>query len=246
MDTGLKGKTVLITGASRNMGRLAALAFAREGANLAICTSVKMDELRQVADEARALGVKVVAERCDVADDAAVANFITKTRDELGSVHVALNNAVYRGAEGAFLEESDEAWLRNLEVNLTGPRNICRSVLPLMIEQRWGRIINFSGIAPFLGASVSKGMAKLGIIGFTRGVAREFAQHEITANCIGPGTIDLERDAFQKEKPLRPTQPIRRLGKPQEVVSLMVYLASEDAGFITGQCYLVNGGMYFH
>ena len=246
METGLKGKTVLITGASRNMGRLAALAFAREGANLAICTSAKTKELQQVAAEGRALGAKVVAERCDVADDAAVANFIAKTRDELGSVHVALNNAVYRGAEGAFLEESDEAWLRNLEVNLTGPRNICRSVLPLMVKQRWGRIINFSGIAPFLGMSVSKGMAKLGIIGFTRGIAREFAAHDITANCIGPGTIDVERDAFQKEKPLRPTQPIRRLGKPQEVVSLMVYLASEDAGFITGQCYLVNGGMYFH
>ena len=246
MDTGLKGKTVLITGASRNMGRLAALAFAREGANLAICTSAKMKELQEVAEEARALGAKVVAERCDVADDAAVANFITKTRGELGSVHVALNNAVYRGAEGAFLEESDEAWLRNLEVNLTGPRNICRAVLPLMVKQRWGRIINFSGIAPFLGGSVSKGMAKLGIIGFTRGVAREFAEHEITANCIGPGTIDVERDDFQKPKGLKASQPIRRLGKPEEIVSMMVYLSSENAGFITGQCYLVNGGMYFH
>jgi 3-oxoacyl-[acyl-carrier protein] reductase len=246
MNTGLKGKTVLITGASRNMGRLAALAFAREGANLAICTSAKMTELGQVADEARALGAKVVAERCDVADAAAVANFITKTRGELGSVHVALNNAVYRGAARAFLEESDEAWLRNLEVNLTGPRNICRAVLPLMVKQRWGRIINFSGIAPFLGAGASKAMAKLGIVGFTRGVAREFAEHEITANCIGPGTIDVERDAFQESRPLRSAQPIRRLGKSEEVVSLMVYLASEDAGFITGQCYLVNGGMYFH
>jgi NAD(P)-dependent dehydrogenase (short-subunit alcohol dehydrogenase family) len=245
METGLKGKTVLITGASRNMGRLAALAFAREGANLAICTSAKMDELRQVADEARALGVKVVAERCDVADGVAVAGFVKKTRDDLGSIHVAINNAVYRGAEGAFLEESDEAWLRNFEVNLSGPRNICRAVLPLMKQQRWGRIINFSGIAPFLGGSVTKGMAKLGIIGFTRGLAREFAEHEITANCIGPGTIDVERDAFQKPKPLRPTQPIRRMGKPEEVVSLMVYLASDNAGFITGQCYLVNGGMYF-
>jgi NAD(P)-dependent dehydrogenase (short-subunit alcohol dehydrogenase family) len=245
MDTGLKGKTVLITGASRNMGRLAALAFAREGANLAICTSAKMNELRRVAEEARALGAKVVAERCDVADGAAVASFVSKVRGELGSVHVALNNAVYRGAEGSFLDETDEAWERNFQVNLGGPRNICRAVLPLMIGQRWGRIINFSGIAPFLGMSVTKGMAKLGIIGFTRGLARDFAEHEITANCIGPGTIDVERDAFQKSKPLRPMQPIRRLGKPQEVVSLMIYLASEDAGFITGQCYLVNGGMYF-
>lgn len=246
MDTGLKGKTVLITGASRNMGRLAALAYAKEGANLALCTSAKMKELGEVAEEARGLGAKVVAERCDVADGASVADFIKKVRDDLGSVHVVLNNAVYRGTESAFLEESDEAWQRNFEVNMTGPRNICRSALPLMIKQRWGRIINFSGIAPFLGGSVTKGMAKLGIIGFTRGLAREFAQHEITANCIGPGTIDVERDAFQKEKPLRPSQPIRRLGKPQEVVSLMIYLASEDAGFITGQTYLVNGGMYFH
>lgn len=244
MDTGLKGKTVLITGASRNMGRLAALAYAREGANLAICTSSKMAELAKVADELRALGAKVVAEKCDVADPSAVQRFVALTRDELGSIDVVLNNAVYRG-EGGFLEQSDDAWMRNIEVNLTGPRNVCRAVLPVMIERKWGRIINFSGIAPFLGVGVAKAMAKLGIVGLTRGLAREFAEHNITANCIGPGTIDVERDAFQMQKGLRPMQPIRRLGKPEEVVSLMVYLGSEDAGFITGQCYLVNGGMYF-
>ena len=245
MDTGLKGKTVLITGASRNMGRVAAIAFAREGANLAICTSTKMDELGQVARECIDLGAKVVAERCDVADKASVNAFVAKAQDNLGSVHVVLNNAVNRGAEGSFLEEDDEAWANNMAVNLTGPRNICRAVLPLMVKQRWGRIINFSGVSPFLGGSVSKGMAKLGIIGFTRGVAREFAEHDITANCIGPGTIDVERDAFQKPKPLKAGQPIRRMGKQEEVASLAVYLASENAGFITGQCYLVNGGMYF-
>lgn len=244
MDTGLRGKTVLITGASRNMGRLAALAYAREGANLAICTSSKMAELGQVADELRALGAKVVAQKCDVADPHAVQRFVALTRDELRSIDVVLNNAVYRG-EGSFLDQSDEAWMRNMDVNLTGPRNVCRAVLPVMIERKWGRIINFSGIAPFLGVGVAKAMAKLGIVGLTRGLAREFAEHNITANCIGPGTIEVERDAFQMEKGLRPMQPIRRLGKPEEVVSLMVYLGSENAGFITGQCYLVNGGMYF-
>jgi len=246
MDTALKGKTVLITGASRNMGRLAAIAFAREGANLAICTSAKMQQLNEVAAECRASGAKVVAERCDVADAASVNAFVDKVQRELGTVHIALNNAVSRVAEGGFLNVSDEAWETSFRVNLGGPRNICRAMLPLMIKQRWGRIINFSGIDPFLGGSVTKGMAKLGIVGFTRGLAREFAEHEITANTIGPGTIDVERDAFQKTKGLRPGQPLRRLGKPQEVVSLMLYLASEDAGFITGQTYLVNGGMYFH
>jgi 3-oxoacyl-[acyl-carrier protein] reductase len=245
MDTGLKDKTVLITGASRNMGRLAAIEFAREGANLAICTSSKMKELNEVAEEARALGAKVVAERCDVASEGDVANFVEKARKELGTVHVAINNAVNRGAEGSFLEESYEAWVTNFEVNLTGPRNVCRNVLPMMKEQHWGRIINLSGTSPFMGGSVSKGMAKLGIIGFTRGVAREFAPWAITANCIGPGTIEVERDDFQKPKGLKASQPLRRLGRPGEIVSMMVYLSSENAGFITGQCYLVNGGMYF-
>ncbi len=246
MDTGLKGKTVLITGASRNIGALAATSFAREGANLAICTSSKMDRLNDVAKEARALGVKVVAEQCDVADGASVNRFVEKTLAELGTVHVVINNAVDRGAEGGFLAVSDEVWENSFRVNLGGPRNICKAVLPAMIKQKWGRIINISGVDPFLGGSVTKGMAKLGIIGFTRGMAREFAEHEITANCIGPGTIDVERDSFQKPKGLKAQQPIRRLGKPKEVVSLMLYLASEDAGYITGQAYLMNGGLYFH
>ena len=110
MDTGLKGKNVLITGASRNMGRIAAIAFAREGANLAICTSSKMDRLNAVAKEARALGVKVVAEQCDVADGASVNRFVGKAMAELGTVHVAINNAVDRCAEGGFLAVTDEVW----------------------------------------------------------------------------------------------------------------------------------------
>ena len=246
METGLKGKTVLITGASRNMGRLAAIAFAQERANLAICTSAKMAQLNEVAAECRALGAQVVAAQCDVADGVSVAAFVGKVRDELGTVHVALNNAVYRVDTAPFLDVTDEAWEQSFRVNLGGPRNICRAVLPLMIAQRWGRIINFSGVDPFLGASVTKGTSKLGIVGFTRGIAREFAEHEITANCIGPGTIDSERDPALKPKMLRPSQPIRRMGRSEEVVSLMLYLASENAGFITGQTYLVNGGMYFH
>lgn len=245
MDTGLKGKTVVITGASRNMGSLAAVAFAREGANLAICTSAKMAQLNEVAAECRSHGVRVVSEQCDVADPASVNRFIAKVVGELGTVHVVLNNAVYRVDTAPFLEVPDEDWEKSFRVNLGGPRNVCKAVLPHMIKQRWGRIINFSGIDPLLGGSVTKGMAKLGIVGFTRGLAREFAQYEITANCIAPGTIDVERDANLKPKALRPTQPIRRMGKPEEVVSTMLYIASEGAGFITGQNYLVNGGMYF-
>jgi len=245
VETGLKGKTVLITGASRNIGRLAALAFAREGAHLAICTSAKMDLLKDVATEARELGVTVVAGQCDVADGASVARFIARVQQELGAVHVVINNAVDRGAEGKFLDQDDESWARNLAVNLTGPRNICRLVLPIMMKQKWGRIINLSGISAHVGGSVSKGMVKLGIVGFTRGLAREFAPHGITANCVTPGNIEVERDAFQMDKPLKEHQPIRRKGKPQEIVAAMLYLSSEDAAYTTGQSLHVNGGMYF-
>lgn len=245
MDTGLRGRTVLVTGASRNMGRLAALAFAREGANLAICTSARMKELGEVAEEARRLGVQVLAERCDVTDGAAVADFVKKARDRFGGVDVALNIAGLR-AESPLLEATLEEWERTIAVNLTGPFHVCRAVLPLMMEKQWGRVINIGGVSPYLGTGAAKAMVKLGIVGFTRGIAREFAPYNITANCVGPGTIArAERAADESVKDLRPWQPIRRKGRPDEVTSLMVYLASEQAAFITGQSYLVNGGLYF-
>ncbi|MGQ0750773.1 MAG: SDR family NAD(P)-dependent oxidoreductase [Betaproteobacteria bacterium] len=245
METGLKGKTVLITGASRNIGRVSALAFAREGANLVLCTSSKMDALREVEREARAAGAKVVAAQCDVSDAAAVADLVRLASDEFGAVDIAVNNAVYRAEGGGFLDQTFEKWTRNIEVNLNGPFHVCRAVLPGMTRKRWGRIINYSGIAPFLGNGVAKATVKTGVIGFTRGLATEFAAHNITANCIGPGTIAVDRDAFQNEKGLKPTQPVRRLGRPEEIAELCVFLASEHAGYITGQCYLANGGMYF-
>jgi 2-hydroxycyclohexanecarboxyl-CoA dehydrogenase len=204
-----------------------------------------MKELNEVAAEARKLGVKVLAEKCDVTDNASVEAFVRKARGQLGSVDIAVNVAGFR-AESPFLEGDFEEWSRNIAVNLTGPYHVCRHVLPLMMERRWGRIINFSGIAPYLGSSAAKATVKLGIVGFTRGIAREFAEHGITANCVGAGTIGrAERDEGESVKEIRSGQPIRRKGRPEEVTSLVVHLASENAGFITGQCYLVNGGMYF-
>ncbi|MCC7486981.1 MAG: SDR family oxidoreductase [Burkholderiales bacterium] len=245
MDTGLKGRNVLVTGASRNMGSAAALAFAGEGANLAICTSTRMGELNRVADDARRLGVRVVAERCDVTDGAAVSGFVKAAGRELGGVDVVVNIAGFR-AESPFLETTFEEWTRAIDVNLTGPYHVCRQALPFMIESGWGRIINISGVSPYLGGGATKAMVKLGIVGFTRGLAREFGKHNITANCIGPGTIArADRDARESEKTVRDTQPIRRKGRVEECTSLMLHLAGVNAGYITGQCYLVNGGTYF-
>lgn len=247
MDTGLKGKTVLITGASRNVGRVMAVAFAREGANLALCTSAKMEGLEETARLARAAGAEVLTQRCDVTDAAQVEAFANAARKQFGGVDVAVNNAVYRAeAKGkGFLDLPFDIWQRNIEVNLTGPYHICRNVIPDMQKKGWGRIVNFSGIAPFLGHGAHKAMVKIGIVGFTRGLATEFAAKGITANCIGPGAIATERETHLPEKKLHDAQPMRRLGKPEEIADLTVYLASEQAGFITGQCYLANGGWYY-
>lgn len=244
MDTGLAGKTVLITGASRNMGRAAALGFAAEGANLALCTSSRTSEQEAIAEEARQMGVKVVAVKCDITDAAAVSDFVGTAVDAFGSVDVVLNIAGYR-CEAPFLEVTEQDWQRTIAVNLTGPFNICRSALPYMIEQRSGRIINFSGVAPYIGGPAGKAMVKLGIVGLTRGLATEFGRYNITANCIGPGIIARDTELTDGVKPMPENLPLQRRGTASNVVSLALYLASRDAGFITGQSYLVNGGAYF-
>ena len=247
MDTGLKGKTVLITGASRNIGRVMAVAFAREGANLVLCTSSKMEGLEETAKQARALGAEVLTQQCDITDGAQVEALAAAARRKFGGVDVAVNNAVYRAeARGkGFLDLPFDIWQRNIAVNLTGPYHICRNVIPDMQKKGWGRIVNFSGIAPFLGHGAHKAMVKVGIVGFTRGLATEFGADGITANCVGPGTIATEREAALPDKTLRPGQPVPRAGTPQEVAELAVFLASAQASFITGQCYLVNGGAYY-
>jgi 3-oxoacyl-[acyl-carrier protein] reductase len=245
METGLDGRTVVITGASRNIGKRAAELFAEEGCNLAICTSSKMQQLSETAHDCEQRGAKVVAEQVDVSKEDQVNEFIAKTAKEFGRIDVLVNNAVFR-SEGGLLDITYENWKRNIEVNCDGPFFTCRAAVPHMIEREWGRVINFSGHAPFLGAYPGKGVAKMGIVGFTRGVANEFGKHNITANCIAPGHIHVERDAFQDpNKGKRPGQPIQTDGTPDTIANLMVLLAAESSFYITGQCYHANGGSYY-
>ena len=243
MKTGLEGRTVLITGAGRNIGRRMAVMFAEEGANLALCTSSNMAGLEATAGEVEAAGAKVLTMKCDVTDKDSVADFVAKAHGKFGSLDVVVNNAVFR-SEGDLLEEPEDVWQRNIDVNLNGPYYVCKNAVPHMVERGWGRIVNFSGIAPYLCSFPGKSTVKLGIVGFTRGLAKQYGEHNITANCIGPGHIEVERDAFQVKKGVFDQQPIRRSGQPDEVAGLAIYLASEYGGYVTGQCYLVNGGAY--
>jgi len=251
METGLGGKVVMISGAGRNMGKVTALMMAEEGANLMLCTRRSKELLEETAHEAEALGAKVVTGLCDVANPDQVQELVGKGLEHFGHIDVLVNNAVFR-SQHPFLETTSEEWHRNIAVNLDGPFNTCQAVLPGMVQRGWGRIVNYSGIAPYLGAGAAKACVKLGIVGFTRGLAREYGQYNITANCIGPGSIDVIRDPDLGSIGGPPTAtrhpemlPIPRQGTPEEIASLVVYLASEQASYITGQCYLVNGGAHF-
>jgi 3-oxoacyl-[acyl-carrier protein] reductase len=246
MDTGLAGKVVLITGATRNHGRASALAFAQEGAHLLICTRCSMDLLEETAALAAKSDVRVLTDRCDVTDEGQVNAFVQKGLAEFGRIDVVVNNAGWR-ARGALLDITSESWNATLATNLHAPFLMCKAVMPSMVAHRWGRVINYSGIASFRGASGAS--AKMACEGFTRGLANAYGKYHITANLIGPGSIAVDRTPGQEIPAGQGTAtddiPIPRQGVVDECTSLVVFLASEQASYITGQTYLVNGGAYF-
>ena len=247
MDTGLEGKVVLITGATRNHGRASALAFAKEGTNLLLCTRQSMELLEETAQMTSPTGVRVVTGRCDVTDEDQVSSFVHMGLSEFGRIDVVVNNAGWRARE-QLLDITQEVWQAALAVNLHAPFLMCKSVLPGMVQQRWGRIINYSGIAPFRGAS-GQGTLKMANEGLTRAIAREYGKYNITANCIGPGSIAVERTPGQETRDSGETHvadtPVPRQGTVEECSATVVFLASQQASYITGQTYLVNGGAYF-
>ena len=249
MDTGLAGKTVLITGATRNHGRASAIAFAQEGANLLLCTRHSMDLLEETArlvSDSHPM-IKVITGQCDVTDEGQVNSFVQKCLNELGSIDVVVNNAAWR-ARGQLLDITLEDWQHAVNVNIHAPFLISKAVIPSMVERRWGRIINYSGIAPFRGAS-GQGTLKLACQGLTRAIATEYGKYNITANCIGPGSIDVARTQGQESHPgsggIQLDIPVPRQGTVDECSATVVFLASEQASYITGQTYLVNGGAHF-
>ena len=249
MDTGLNGKVVLITGGSRNIGLATAKMFAEEGARIVLSTRRSQAQLDAAAAACRALGAEVATVLCDVADEDQVGNMVDTAKRSFGGVDVLVNNATQR-IQGKFLEQSNKDYRATMAVNLDGPYYASRAVLPGMIENGWGRIINYSGISSFHGGSAVKAAVKLGIVGFTRGLAREFGKSGVTVNAIAPGTIEVERDPGT-ERPadlagaVAPDLPIPRFGTPEEVAALVVYISSKHASYITGHCFHINGGDHF-
>jgi 3-oxoacyl-[acyl-carrier protein] reductase len=245
METKLKGKTVFVTEAIRHFGTPMALAFAREGANLFLATPSDEDQLAHTARAVASLGVKVVTGLCDLSREAQVEAAVQKCMADLGRVDVVVNNVLFPVPAQAFGAVPFEVWKRTIEAELTGSFFLFKAVLPRMIAQRWGRIMNFTGLAAFQGTDALAGSTELGMVGITRGIAREYGQYNITANCIGAGGIESEEAEGGFAYSPGPRDPISRWGKSEEIAFLAVSLASEEAGYVTGQCLLANGGKYF-
>jgi NAD(P)-dependent dehydrogenase (short-subunit alcohol dehydrogenase family) len=251
----LGGKTALVTGASRNIGRAIALAFAAEGANLVLNTRANAEELEAVAAECRKAGVRVVTVLADVGDAAAVEAMVGRGVAELSAIDVLVCNAAIR-PHRSLAETSLEDWHRVLAVNLHSAFYLARAVVPGMKERRQGSIIALGGLSSLTGRPDTAAVttAKTGLLGLVRALAAELGPFGVRANMVVPGFIDTERryadwyPEFTQAPPGAPKQleqiPLRRLGRPEDIADACVFLAGDASAYVTGDTIRVMGGRF--
>ena len=251
----LEGKTALITGASRNIGREIALTFAREGAGLVLNTRSSRQELEAVAAECRELGARTHTVVADVSDSAQVSSMVQEGIEALGKIDVLVSNAAIR-PHRPILEISDDEWHQVLGVNLDAAFYLCRAVLPGMMERRQGSIIALGGQAAITGrpGTASVTAAKTGLMGLVRAIAAEMAPYNIRANLVNPGSTDTERRNPEwypefREVPRGSQEhlgsiPLNRQATVQDIANACLFFASDQSSYITGDRLNVVGGRY--
>jgi 3-oxoacyl-[acyl-carrier protein] reductase len=248
METGLTGKVVLITGGAGGIGTATALAFAREGAHIALA-DLKLPPAEAVATRAAALGVKAAAFEADVADEAHVTALIADISRQLGAVDVLVNNAgIFRSTPIPDLTAVE--WDRLMAVNLRSVLICSQAVLPAMRARRQGKIVNVASMAGQVGgirAGAHYAASKAGVICLTRSLAKLAGPDGVNVNCVNPGVIDTEMTQAWppdwREDLVRQT-PLGRLGTAEEVAGAILFLASRAAAFVHGAQLDVNGGLH--
>ena len=246
ITTDLSGQVALVTGASRGIGKAVALAFARCGAKVA-CVARSLDKLNETVSEIRAAGGIAEPFACDVANRESVDAVVEAVVEKWETVHILVNNAGIT-RDTLVPRMSDAHWDDVINTNLRGAFLFIRAVTRSLMQNRYGRIINMSSVSALTGnmGQANYAASKAGLIGLTRTVAKELASRNVTANAIAPGFIATDMtaalgDALTDE--VKKRVPAKRLGTPEDVAAAALFLASRDAGYITGLVLTVDGGM---
>jgi len=243
-----EGKSAIVTGGTRGIGKAIVLELARRGANVAFNYSKSADEAEKLKAEIEALGVKAFAAQCDVANTEASADFVKQTTAEFGTVHYLINNAGIT-RDTLILRMKEDDWDSVMDTNLKGAWNFSKAVLrPMMKNENGGSILNISSISGVVGmlGQTNYSASKAGMIGLTKALAKEIASRKITVNALALGLIETEMasemNAEFREKILAQI-PLGRLGNVQEVAEIACFMLSDSARYITGQVIQPDGGL---
>lgn len=246
----LTNKVAVVSGAASGIGRATAINLANNGARVAVC-DINVDGAREVSDEITASGGEAIALQVDVSKWQDVENTVKAVLEKFGNVDILVNSAAYLGFQmgNAFHEEDLDEWGKHINVTLKGTLYFCKAVIPHMIARQSGRIVNITSTAAKIGdpaVPVLYPGAKAGVAAVSRCLAAQYARHGILINCVAPGPIQtpalLSQPPIYLEKMAKPI-PLKRLGEPEDVANMVLFLSSEDSKFITGQHYSVDGGI---
>lgn len=243
----LKGKTAIVTGAAKGIGKAAALKLASLGANIVLNYRSSEEEAIKVEEEIRQYGVEVLRIKADISNIKDVENMILTSKEKFGIIDIMVNNAGIT-KDNLILRMKEEDFDSVIDVNLKGVFNCLKTITPVMVKQKCGKIINLSSVVGLVGnaGQVNYAASKAGVIGMTKSLAKEIGARGITVNAVAPGFIETDMTEVLGEKFKEEAKkgiPLKRLGKPEDVANVIAFLASEQGNYITGQVINVDGGM---
>ena len=241
------GKTAVVTGGSRGLGRAVCLELAKGGANVVLCYAGNAAAAAETVSACEALGAKALAVRCDGADSTQVKVLMDAAVEAFGRIDILVNNAGIT-RDGLLMMMKEEDFDAVINANLKGAFLCMKAASRLMMKQRWGRIVNLSSVVGLRGnaGQVNYAASKAGVIGMTKSLAKELATRGVTVNAVAPGFIDTDMTAAMPQAAREATLasiPMGRMGAPEDVAKAVAFLASDEAAYVTGQVLAVDGGM---